>query len=119
MGFQPDTIYANIHTEAYNHIKGTQKGSSIFLKQPYTRFNTYAVEWFENRIDFFVNGIQYFSFEKEQADSTVWPFDQPHFLIMNLAIGGGWGGQKGIDDNIFPQKYYIDYVRIYQNPDNH
>jgi len=35
-------------------------------------------------------------------------------MILNLAIGGNWGGQKGIDDQIFPQKFYIDYVRIYQ-----
>ena len=46
--------------------------------------------------------------------NETWPFDKPHYLILNFAIGGGWGGQKGIDDNIFPQKYYIDYVRVYE-----
>jgi hypothetical protein len=44
----------------------------------------------------------------------VWPFDQSHYLILNLAIGGSWGGQKGIDESIFPQKFLIDYVRVYQ-----
>lgn len=44
-----------------------------------------------------------------------WPFDQPYFIILNLAVGGFWGGKEGIDDTIFPQKYEIDYVRVYQN----
>jgi hypothetical protein len=43
-----------------------------------------------------------------------WPFDQPHYLILNLAIGGAWGGQKGIDESIFPARYEIDYVRVYE-----
>ena len=42
------------------------------------------------------------------------PFRQPHYILLNLAIGGGWGGQKGIDDTIFPCRYEIDYVRVYQ-----
>ena len=43
--------------------------------------------------------------------------DEPHYLILNTAIGGAWGGQKGIDDTIFPQKFLIDYVRVYQKAD--
>lgn len=43
-----------------------------------------------------------------------WPFDQPYFIILNLAVGGFWGGKEGIDDSIFPQKFEIDYVRVYQ-----
>jgi hypothetical protein len=46
--------------------------------------------------------------------NDVWPYDKPHYLIINAAIGGTWGGQKGIDDTIFPQKYYIDYVRVFK-----
>jgi len=42
-------------------------------------------------------------------------FDQPYFIILNLAVGGFWGGKEGIDDTIFPQKYEIDYVRVYEN----
>ena len=43
-----------------------------------------------------------------------WPFDQSFFLKLNSAVGGSWGGQKGIDDSVFPQKFYVDYVRVYQ-----
>ena len=52
--------------------------------------------------------------ENEGTGNAVWPYDKPHYLILNAAIGGSWGGQKGIDDSIFPQKYYIDYVRVYK-----
>ena len=64
-------------------------------------------------MEFFFDDERYFVFENEGTGPDVWPFDKPHYLILNLAIGGGWGGQKGIDENIFPQKYYIDYVRVY------
>src|SRR5690606_41623070 len=59
----------------------------------------------------------HFTFENTGGGPDEWPFDEPHYLILNLAIGGGWGGQEGIDDSIFPQQYVIDYVRSYQRID--
>ncbi len=50
----------------------------------------------------------------EGKGEGAWPYNKPQFLILNIAIGGDWGGQKGIDDSIFPQRMYIDYVRVYQ-----
>ena len=114
VGYDPDTIHANIHTKAYNHVMGTNKGNRIGTVKPYENYNVYAVEWFEDHMDFFLNDSLYFSFKNEGTGNDVWPFDKPHYLIINLAIGGGWGGQKGVDEAIFPQKYYIDYVRVYQ-----
>ena len=114
VGYDPDTIHANIHTKAYNHVMKTNKGNRIGAVKPYENYNVYAVEWFEDHMDFFLNDSLYFSFKNEGTGNDVWPFDKPHYLIINLAIGGGWGGQKGIDEAIFPQKYYIDYVRVYQ-----
>ena len=60
-----------------------------------------------------VDNQKYFTFRNEGAGADVWPFDKDQYLILNLAIGGSWGGQKGIDDSIFPQRYCIDYVRVY------
>lgn len=114
VGFDPATIYANVHTDAYNHVENTGKGSSIEVSKPYDDFQVYAIEWSEEKIDFFVNDRHYFTFENEGTGNDVWPFDKPHYLLLNLAIGGSWGGQEGIDDEIFPQQYYIDYVRVYQ-----
>ena len=113
VGFDPDTIHANIHTKAYNHQKRTNKGSKIKAEKPYEQFHIYAIEWRADRIDFFLDDEKYFTFNNEEAGNDVWPYDKPHYLILNAAIGGTWGGQRGIDDTIFPQKYCIDYVRVF------
>ena len=113
VGFDPDTVHANIHTKAYNHSIGTSKGNRTFIANP-DEFHIYSIDWFEDHIDFFLDGEKYFTFTKENDDTAVWPFADPHFLIINLAIGGSWGGQQGIDDSRFPHRYVVDYVRYYK-----
>jgi beta-glucanase (GH16 family) len=115
VGFDPLTIHANVHTKAYNHVLGTQKGNRIQAEDPSKNFHVYAIEWFEDRIDFYFNKTKYFTFRNEGTGNDVWPFDKPHYLILNAAYGGSWGAAQGTDDSILPQKYYIDYVRIYQS----
>jgi beta-glucanase (GH16 family) len=114
VGFDPDLIHGNIHTQAYNHVKRTNKGASVTVAQPYEVFHVYAIEWFEDRIDFFIDEAKYFTFRNEGTGWETWPYDQEFYLILNLAIGGSWGGMRGVDDGIFPQQYYIDYVRVYK-----
>ena len=84
------------------------------MANPSEDFHVYAMEWYPDRIDIFVDGQKYFTFQNEGTGSRAWPFDKPQYLLINLAIGGSWGGQKGIDDAMFPQRYLVDYVRIYQ-----
>lgn len=114
VGFEPDIIHGNVHTKAYNHSIGTNKGSRIKVSSPYQQFYVYAIEWFEDHIDFYVDGQKYFTFNNERKSSAEWPFDKPHYLILNVAVGGFWGGEKGIDDSIFPQQMLVDYVRYYE-----
>ncbi len=114
VGFDPDVIHANIHTKAYNHVKGTNKGAKITIPKAHEDFHVYAIEWTKEKMDFFVDDQKYFSFANEGTGRDAWPYDQPHYLILNIAVGGAWGGQKGIDDGIFPQKMLIDYVRVYE-----
>ena len=114
VGYDPDSIHGTIHTKAYNHIKGTQKGKTIFIKNPYSEFNTYAIEWTPEKIDFLVNDVVYNHIENEHLSTAEWPFDQPFYLILNLAVGGNWGGKKGIDDSVFPATMEVDYIRVYQ-----
>lgn len=114
VGFDPERVHGYVHTSAYNHTRNTQRGNSVELEKPWEDFHIYAIEWFEDRIDFFVDEVMFFTFEKKSDDDDVWPFDMPHYLVLNLAIGGSWGGQQGIDDDIFPQQFVIDYVRVYE-----
>jgi beta-glucanase (GH16 family) len=114
VGFDPLRISAAVHTSAYNHTIGTQKSAKITVANPWEDFHVYAMEWHADRIDIFVDGQRYFTFANEGTGPAAWPFDKPQYLLINLAIGGSWGGQKGIDDGRFPHRYYVDYVRIYQ-----
>jgi beta-glucanase (GH16 family) len=115
VGFDTNTIHANIHTGKYNHMRGTGKGSTLRVASPFDDFHVYVLDWQADRMDFFVDDKRYFTYAKElNAADDVWPFDQPFYLILNLAIGGTWGGEKGVDETIFPQRYEIDYVRVYQ-----
>ena len=113
VGFEPNTIHWNVHTESYNHSIGTNKGDKDDFFEPYNNYYTYAVEWYEDSIRFLVDDVEYFQFDKESNNSNVWPFDQKFHLLLNIAVGG-WGGLQGIDDNAFPQKMYVDYVRVYK-----
>lgn len=115
VGYDPKRVHANIHVEAYNHTKGTGKGNNIEVGEVWNSFNVYAVEWYPDRMEFFFNDTRYFVYRKEAgAGEDKWPFDKPQYLIVNLAIGGAWGGQKGIDETLFPHRYEVDYVRFYK-----
>ena len=72
------------------------------------------MEWYRDRMDFYFDNQRYYSCQKKGEGIGEWPFDAPQYLLINLAIGGAWGGQQGIDDSIFPMEYQVDYVRIYQ-----
>ncbi len=118
VGYDNDTIHGTIHTKAYNHMIGTQKGKTIFIENPNDEFHVFALEWTPEKIDFLLDGVVYNHIENEHKTKAEWPFDQNFYLILNVAVGGGWGGQKGIDDSIFPQKMVVDYVRVYQQKNN-
>ena len=113
VGFNQGVIHGTVHTKSYNHKIGTQRGKSIKLEDVSNSFHTYSIEWYPHKIMFFVDDIHYYTFNNEMMGWREWPFDTPFHLILNIAVGGGWGGQKGIDDSIWPQTMEVDYVRVY------
>jgi beta-glucanase (GH16 family) len=114
VGFTPGVVHGTIHTKNYNHGNHTSRGDKLSIPDCSSAFHVYAAEWDAQKIDFFVDDRKYFSFRNEGTGLDAWPYDKDQYLIVNLAIGGAWGGQKGIDDRIFPQRFEIDYVRVYQ-----
>jgi beta-glucanase (GH16 family) len=114
VGFDPYRIFFTVHTAAYNHVSGTAKGTNVTTSAPWESFHVYAIEWQPDKVDFFLDGTKTFTFANEGTGVAAWPFDADMYLLVNLAIGGAWGGQQGIDDSLFPQRYLIDYVRVYQ-----
>lgn len=109
-----DSIYQTVHTGAYNHIKGTQRGVRTYLPNAWDAFHIYAMEWTPEGIDYFIDGIHRYHFPNEHKTSAEWPFDAPFHIIMNISVGGKWEGAKGIDPSIFPATMLVDYVRVYQ-----
>jgi beta-glucanase (GH16 family) len=91
VGFDPLRIHASVHTAAYNHTISTQKSASVTIAKPSEDFHVYAMEWYADHIDVFVDGQKYFTFRNEGTGSRTWPFDKPQYLLLNLAIGGRLG----------------------------
>lgn len=114
VGHKPDTVYGSIHTKAYYFRINTQKTKAVYLPDCSDAFHVYALEWDAEKISLFVDDEKYLTFANEKKTFAEWPFDQRLHLLLNIAVGGDWGGQKGIDDSIFPQKMLVDYVRVYQ-----
>jgi beta-glucanase (GH16 family) len=114
VGFDPGVIHGSIHCKKYNHVIHTEKTAVIKAADCMDAFHVYALEWDKESVNIFIDDKKYFTFTNDHTDYAAWPFDQPMHLLLNVAFGGNWGGQKGIDDSIFPQKMLVDYVRVYQ-----
>lgn len=118
VGYEQGVIHATIHTSSYNHMKGTQIGNKLTRADASETFYTYSVEWYPDKMKFFIDDKLYFYYKPSNLincpDEGEWPFDQRFHLLLNIAVGGDWGGARGIDDTIFPQEMKVDYVRVYQ-----
>ncbi|GAB4126672.1 MAG: hypothetical protein Fur005_27680 [Roseiflexaceae bacterium] len=112
VGYDPGRVHFSIHTQDRNHLRKTQPTTSMLIDDPWG-FHEYRISWTPEKITFFLDGKQTFEYLNDGGGEAVWPFDKPMYLILNLAIGGDWGGQQGVDTTIFPVQYQIDYVRVY------
>ena len=110
----PDTVTANIHFSRQG--QHASAGGRVTVEKPFDDFHVYALEWFPDRLDFYRDQQKFYTFPLSEADdNNDNPFRHPQYLLMNLALGGSAGGP--IDDSVFPQKYLVDYVRVYQQAD--
>merc|ERR1712137_571579 len=110
VGRSPGKIFGTIHTGAYNHMRGTQKGKSFYFD--YTEWHTYALHWHEDRLEWYADGNLYNTFAPNNVnDPAKWPFNRRFYLILNLALGGNLGG--GISFGREDQVMEVDYARVY------
>jgi beta-glucanase (GH16 family) len=77
-------------------------------------FHIYREDWTPDAIKGYYDGALVFTYLNDNTGSASWPYDQPFHIMLNLAIGGNWGGVKGVDDTIFPTTMQVDYVRFYK-----
>ena len=116
VGANPNYVSSSLHTENYNHTKGTQKTHEMYLPGAEGSFHVYALEWTEDEIITYVDGkVQLRATRASMGtDHASWPFHYAFYPILNLAWGGDWGGYKGVNDNALPVTMKVDYVRIFQ-----
>ena len=111
VGKEPGEIFTSLHTKSsHGETINTKKTKFPAIEEG---FHVYAADWGKDRIEFFVDGKSVYTFEPNNKTQEKWPFDQPFYLLLNLAVGGNFGGPE-VDDSIFPQEFIIDYVRVYQ-----
>ena len=115
VGYDEDVIVTSLHNAALSGGAIGETDQHAYLKQPDAckEFNLYTLEWTEEEIKIMVNGKISLHYPKEEKNWAKWPFDKRFHLLFNIAVGGNWGGAKGIDDNVFPSKMEIDYVRVF------
>lgn len=114
VGFAPGEINQTVHTKAFNFSNGTQKTTKFAVPAACEAMHRYQMLWTEDFVLMGVDDKPKFMFRRVVNDRARWPFDQPHHLLLNIAVGGNWGGQKGIRPEAFPARMEIDYVRVYQ-----
>jgi beta-glucanase (GH16 family) len=110
----PDSVFGSVHTKRFNHTIGTGFTVGRYITDPYTAFHIYAIDWDARQIRFLIDGTGYATFRNSGQGFEEWPFDQRFHLLLNIAVGGNWGGKYGVDDKNFPATMLVDYVRVYQ-----
>ena len=115
VGWQPEVVHATLHSGAFNHRLGTQRGAEKPVQTSCSAFHRYQLDWRADVITIGVDDHAYMRVKNDQpGGKPAWPFTRPYNLILNLAIGGDWGGAKGVDDAALPQQMAVDYVRYWQ-----
>lgn len=116
VGWDARVVHATLHTAAYNHRLGTQRGGQVRVDTACTRFHRYQLDWRGDAITVGVDGRAYMRVANDRpGGAAAWPFTRPFDIIMNVAVGGDWGGRRGVDDAALPQRMTVDYVRYWRS----
>jgi beta-glucanase (GH16 family) len=113
IGRDPTRVYGTVHGPGYSGGSGVGASTVVPDGSPSDGFHVYAVEWDPQEIRWYVDEQQYFSVTPDRLPGR-WVYDHPFFIILNLAVGGGWPGYPD-ESTVFPQSLRVDYVRVYQN----
>lgn len=112
-GNRKGVITCAIHTESYNHKIHTDKGTKILVPDASESFHDYTLDWTKDYLSFQMDGKEFFRVDKNPNDTVKeWPFDQPYYIIINLAVGGWYGG-KIVDEDL-PYHMEIASIKVEQ-----
>ncbi|MEM9685452.1 MAG: glycoside hydrolase family 16 protein [Bacteroidota bacterium] len=111
VGKEPHTIYTSLHTpDSYGNTVNSKKTINENIEEG---FHVYKTHWTKDAITFYIDEKPVYTFSPEVKNEKTWPFNKPFYIILNLAIGGNFGGPE-VDDSIFPAEFIIDYVKVFQ-----
>ncbi len=114
VGYHANYTSSSIHCMKYYHAIGTQKTHEQYTAGAEDGFHTYALEWTPDALYFYVDGNKHFTFNNDKTgNDDTWPFNKNFYIILNLAWGGSWGGQQGVDESALPCTMKVDYVRVF------
>ena len=112
VGRVPNEAFGTLHGPGYSG--GNSFGKSYDLGEPVADdFHTFAVEWQPDKIVWFIDGIAYHAADPADVAPNQWVYNHPFYLLLNVAVGGNFGGPVGAN-TLFPQQTLVDYVRVYQ-----
>ncbi|HET6783508.1 MAG TPA: glycoside hydrolase family 16 protein [Pseudoxanthomonas sp.] len=114
VGYDPNRVHITMHTQAYNHTINTQRTGIKLVDGAIGNFHVYRTDWTPDAIRGYIDDELVLEFPNEGTGPAAWPFDQRFHFLINIAVGGNWGGKEGVDDDSFPARMQVDYVRVYR-----
>jgi beta-glucanase (GH16 family) len=113
VGYDPNNVHFSVHDQT--NFGGNSKTSTLNIPTAMTDYHLYRCDWTPDGIKGYYDDVLVFTFLNDKGGSSAtWPFDKPFHILLNLAIGGDWGGVQGVDDTIFPATMQVDYVHYYK-----
>lgn len=114
VGYEPAVVHGTVHGPGYSGAAGisaayTNTSGAAFADA----FHVFAVDWTADAITWSVDGTAYRTVTRADVGTNPWVFDKPFFVILNVAVGGGWPGSPDATTR-FPQQMLVDWVRVYQ-----
>jgi beta-glucanase (GH16 family) len=111
VGYDLNNVHFTLHANAF--FGGNGKGATKNITGATDDFHLYRLDWASYGIRGYFDNELVFEYANPGTGSNFWPYDQQFHLLLNIAVGGNWGGIQGVDDSIFPTSLEIDYVRVY------
>lgn len=111
VGYDLNNVHFTLHAQAFYGANG--KGTGKYIGGATDDFHLYRLDWAPYGIRGYYDNEKVFEYMNPNGGSSTWPYDKKFHLLMNIAVGGNWGGAQGVDDTIFPATMEIDYVRVY------
>ncbi len=114
VGYDPNVVVSTIHCKKYNNGGTAIESARQTVSTAQSDFHTYGLEWTSDDLTFYVDNNKLLTYKNDGSGKDAWPFDNPFYVILNLAWGGSWGGQQGVDTTSLPATMTVDYVRVFQ-----